>query len=110
MNAQAGVAGRDASMGPTQLARAPTRPSQASQMATVGPGGGRGSGGPHGGSRRGMGGQQDGVRVWLSEVESGAIHCRCIRGGPRYSACMHLSAIGLAAECRDPQRLPFWLK
>ena len=53
MNAQAGVAGRDANVGPAQLARAPTRSSQAPQMATVGPGGGRGSGGSHGGSRRG---------------------------------------------------------
>ena len=53
MNAQAGVAGWDASVGPAQLARAPNRSSQAPQMATVGPGGGHGSGGPHGGSRRG---------------------------------------------------------
>ena len=47
---KAGFAGQDASVGPARLARAPTRSSQTPQMATMGPGGGRGA---HGGLRGG---------------------------------------------------------
>ena len=60
--------------------------------------------------RRRVGEWQDGIRAQWSDVGSGVIHCRCIRGGPQYSACMHPSAIGLVAECRYLRHLPFWLK
>ena len=84
---KAGVAGQDASAGPAWLARAPTSPKRPKQPPW----------GP-------------GVPWWLkrrgreSQSGSGVIYRKDVRGGPQYSAYMHPSVIGLAAECRDTPR------
>ena len=73
---KAGVAGRDASVGPARLTQTQTRSSQAPQMVTVGPGG------PVAAREEGAGERQNGIRARWSEARCGVIHCRRVRGGP----------------------------